>query len=509
MEYQSILFENNADRIANEACRMPEYLKDLNLDQIIREILEGKEEYELDRFFYQNLRDVSSINYRLDIMKEMEKDEVYECIVAFASKMKRIKEYVGFSRETHNQYQRKKWLLDSANLYCDTINNLCGSLRSIDLKSEGLCSFREWLTEYTKSSLFGRLYDDTKRLSGRFSNIRYSVEIDSGKVIVKTDDYTEDYCASISETLEHINETVFDCNIRFFSDLEMCPLESKVLEIVRNMNIDVFNELDKYYEMHIEFIDNAIKCFDREIQFYVSYWEYIKKLKLKGFRFAYPSLSNIKTVNVTGGYDLALAYKCSGSAAAVVPNDFSLRDEERVFLLTGPNQGGKTTFARAFGQIFFLASIGCPVPCEKAELFPVDNIFTHFAAEENLDNNAGRLKEELIRLKKIMRNVSASSVVIINELFASTTSHDAYTMGKKILEYFIMADCICLYVTHIHELASASEGIISLVATVNQDMKTTRTYKIVRKPADGCAYANSIAEKYNLAYSQIKERIGT
>jgi DNA mismatch repair ATPase MutS len=507
MEYQSILFENNG-RIADEVCRMPEYFKDLNLDQIIGEILEGKEEYELDRFFYQTLSDVSSINYRLDIMKDMERGEVNECIVTFTSKMKKIKEYIGFSREVHNRYQKMKWVLDAANLYCDTINNLCSSLVSMDLMSKGLYLFKEWLTEYNKSDQYGRLYDDTKSLVNKFSSIRYSVEIECGRAIVKTDDYAQDYCALLSETLEHINETVFDYEIRFFSDLEMNSLESKVLEIVKSMNIDVFDELEKYYETHIDFLDNAIKCFDREIQFYISCLDYIRKLKLKGFRFAYPSLSCKKTVNVIGGYDLALAYKCSGTSAAVVPNDFCLRDEERVFLLTGPNQGGKTTFARAFGQIFFLASIGCPVPCEKAELFPVDNIFTHFSAEENLDKNAGRLKEELIRLKNIMKNVSAGSVAIINELFATTTSHDAYMMGKRILEYFISVDCICLYVTHIHELVSASDKIISLVATVNTDKETTRTYKIVRKPADGLAYANSIAKKYNLAYSQIKERIG-
>lgn len=508
MKYQSILFENIDDRISDEAVRMPEYFKDLNLDQIVREILAGKEEYELERFFYQNLRDVSAINYRLDVMKEMEKDEVYDCIVTFASKMKRVREYTGFSREVHNQYQRKKWVMDSANLYCDSVINLHNLLKSIDLKSKGLYLFNEWLNEYSNSDKFIRLYNDTKNLLIKFNNIRYSVEIEGDRVTVKADDYTEDYCASVCRTLEQINEAEFDYHIRFFSDVEMCSLESRVLEIVRSMNIDVFSELDRYCEMHIEFLDNTIKSFDREVQFYVSYREYTRKLKLNGFHFLYPSVSCKKTINVIGGYDLALAYKYSGSAAIVVPNDFYLNNEERIFILTGPNQGGKTTFARAFGQILFLASIGCPVPCTKAELFPFDNIYTHFSAEENLDKNAGRLKEELVRLKNIMKNITADSIVIINELFVTTTSHDAYMMGKKILEYFITVDCICLYVTHIHELVSVSEKITSLVAVVNLDRKTTRTYKIVRKPADGCAYANSIVEKYNLGYRQIKERIG-
>lgn len=508
MKYHSILFENNNDRISDEACGRPEFFKDLNLDQIVGEILEGKEEYGLDRFFYQNIRDISAICYRQEVMKDIEKDEVYDCIVAFASKMKKVKEYTGLSREVHNRYQRKKWVLDAANLYCDSVIYLHKSLMPMDLKSKGLHLFKEWLTEYNKSDIFRRLYDDTKNLLTKFANIRYSIEIDGDRVVVKADDYAEDYCASISETFEDINKAVFDYQIRFFSDVEMCSLESKVLDIVRNMNIGVFNELDKYCEMHIEFIDSIIKSFDREVQFYVSYREYIRKLKLNGFRFTYPSLSGKKSINVIGAYDLALAYKYSGSETAIVPNDFYLNDDERVFILTGPNQGGKTTFARAFGQILFLASIGCPVPCEKAELFPIDNIFTHFSAEENLDKNAGRLKEELIRLKNILKDITAGSVVIINELFASTTSHDAFAMGEKILKYFISVDCICLYVTHIHELASISEKVTSLVAAVNTDTKSTRTYKIVRKPADGCAYANSIVEKYNLAYRQIKERIG-
>lgn len=287
----------------------------------------------------------------------------------------------------------------------------------------------------------------------------------------------------------------------------MCTLEGKILEIVRNDNKKAFNNLEVYCKKHIDFLDKTIQNFDREIQFYISYLEYARKLKNKGYVFSYPIISTSKRITVEGGYDLALAYKNLDSESCVISNNFSLENSERIYVITDPNQGGKTTFARTIGQIMYLASIGCPVPCLKAELFLFDRIFTHFSKEENLCNNAGRLKEELLRLKPIMTEVTGDSLVIINELFASTTSYDAYTMGKKVLEHLIMKDCVCLYVTHIYELNSISTKTVSLVAAVHSEHDGIRTYKILRKPADGCAYANSIVEKYKLTYSEIKERI--
>ena len=508
MGYHSILFETIDNRVSEEACTMPAFFADLNLDQIIQEILAGKEEYHLEEFFYSSLKDLSAISYRLEVMKELESTELFNNIVTFSGKMKRIREYVGFSKEIHNPYQREKWLLDAVSLYCNTIFNLHDSLMSMDLQSKGLSLFNHWLTEYLDSDYFKMLFTDTNNLCKEFDSIKYCVKIESDKVVVECDENEEDYCTSISNTFRHINEAEWDYKIRFFTDVEMCALENSILEIVRNMNLEVFNKLEEYYEKHANFLDDTIKNFDREIQFYILYLEFIGKLKHSGLDFTYPCVSHTKRLDVTGGYDLALAYKNQGAGTHTISNDFNLDTGERIYILTGPNQGGKTTFARAFGQILFLASIGCPVPCRKAELFLFDHIFTHFSVEENLSTNTGRLKEELLRLKNIMDQVTANSIVIINELFATTTSHDAYTMGKKVLDHFISLDCICLYVTHIHELSQISDRTVSLIATVLSDQEAIRTYKIIRKPADGRAYANAIVEKYNLSYSQIKERIG-
>jgi DNA mismatch repair protein MutS len=509
MDYQSILFESAAAlRLSQDQCNKPEFFTNLNLDQIVDEIVDGKEEYNLKPFFFQSLQDASTVHYRLDIMKELENTEIFSSIAAFSAKMKKIREYTGFSRRVHNAYQREKWLLDAANLYCNSIIDLNRSLTAVHLHSRGLSVFYGWLTDYIRSESFQILSVSTSDLINTFDKIRYSLQLESGKLTVDADTDTQDYCAAINGAFEQFCDVAFDYRIQFFTELEMCELENKILEMVRKSNIDVFEKLDEYAEKHVDFMDTVIMCFDREIQFYVSYQEYIGKLRRRGLEFAYPEVTSEKRLEVTGGYDMALAYKNRDLVMPVVPNDFTMESRERIFILTGPNQGGKTTFARTFGQILFLASIGCPVPCRKARLFLFDRLFTHFSTEESPGSNAGRLKEELIRLNSILKDITTNSIIVLNELFATTTSQDAYTMGKRILEHFISLDCICLYVTHIHELASISDKVISLAATAIPGKDVLRTYKIVRKPADGLAYANTIAEKYDLSFSRIKERIG-
>jgi DNA mismatch repair protein MutS len=98
--------------------------------------------------------------------------------------------------------------------------------------------------------------------------------------------------------------------------------------------------------------------------------------------------------------------------------------------------------------------------------------------------------------------------VILNETFASTTVHDARFLGTRLLTKLMRLGTLGVYVTFIDELASLGEQIVSMMSTIVPGSPADRTYQVIRKPADGLAYALAIAEKHDVTYERLRERLG-
>jgi DNA mismatch repair protein MutS len=285
-------------------------------------------------------------------------------------------------------------------------------------------------------------------------------------------------------------------------------VEARIFELVVRLYPRVFADLDRFCGRSLSFVDECLERFEREVQFYLAVLEYLEPLQRAGLSFCYPQVSDGPGDEFArGSFDLALAAKLNRRAALPVCNDFHLSGPERVIVVTGPNQGGKTTFARMVGQLHYLAALGCPVPGREARLFLPDQIFTHFERQEGAGSRRGRLEDELRRAQEILQRATAHSVVIMNEGFTSTTLGDARFIGTKVLERVLSLGSLGVYVTFVDDLAALGEATISMVGQVDPSDPSRRTYRIIRQPASGVAYAAAIADKYGLGYERLKERL--
>ncbi|HUV07070.1 MAG TPA: hypothetical protein VMX75_05025 [Spirochaetia bacterium] len=208
--------------------------------------------------------------------------------------------------------------------------------------------------------------------------------------------------------------------------------------------------------------------------------------------------------------------------AELVTNDLVSGPESRILIVTGPNQGGKTTYVQAIGLIQVLAQAGLFVPGTEALLSPVENIFTHFPVEEQPETDAGRFGEEAKRLSEIFSSVTPYSLILLNESLSNTSPAESLALARDLIRVMCLLGARAVFATHLHELAAhldtlnrASGGDSQAVSVVSQiipisektdiakGLRVVRTFKIIQSPPTGLSYAGEIASCYGLGYKQL------
>jgi DNA mismatch repair protein MutS len=504
--FRSILFEHPGDEVQHED---PSMFRDLNLDRVFAAVASGRDDYDLMPFFAAPLRDVRAVGYRHEIQQDLADDALAKAVADFALAMHEMRENLGLAGRLRERYSKERWFLDAARVYCAAVTALADALTAIDPGSRGFAGFRQYLAGYTQSEAFARLAADIARVTSALDEVRYCVLIKANRVRVTKYEGEADHSAEVQRTFAKFAErTVKDYRVGFRGRAEMDHVEARIADLVARLYPEAFQALDDFCSGHSGYLDETIRGFDREVQFYAAYRDFIAPMKAAGLEFCYPVVSaGAKEVSVRAAFDLALAAKLMPKAGAMVRNDFHLTGAERIFVVTGPNHGGKTTFARMVGQLYYLASLGYPVPAGAAALFLPDRVFTHFEREEDLATRRGKFEDELVRIKGVLDEATGDSVLVMNESFASTTLRDATIVGERVLDRMTALGLLGVYVTFVDELASRNAACVSMVGTVVPDNPAERTLKIVRKPADGLAYAAAIAGKYRLTYRQLKERL--
>lgn len=512
--FYSILFPDMKRQTAPSP-EMPEYFKDLNLDQITSSILKGKSEYALEQFFYTPLKDTDAIVYRQDVMRDMKAPELQKQIKLFAKTIfdteKRVidtLDHLSDPESYHNNYLVKGHLLHDAQQYCHAIKAMVDELKQDSLESAGLSNFAEYLHDYALSDAFISLSSYVERLKSNLATVKYCMLINSGTIRVRKYEGQQDHSREILQVFDKFKQSATkDYRHKLSEEPRAEHVEAAVLNLVATWYKDIFDDLDRFCTQYQNFIDDRISLFSREVQFYIAYLEYIQRFQEIGLNFCYPEMCTSKEhIKSTDSFDLALAGSLIPQQIPVA-NSFALTHPEQIIVVTGPNQGGKTTFARMFGQLHHLGSIGCAVPGTEASLFLFDNIFTIFEQEEDVKTLSGKLQSDLIRLHEVVNKATSQSLIIINEIFSSTTLHDAVWLGRKMMQAILVIGALAVCVTFLDELASYSPEIVSMMSTVQEDDPVKRTYKIVRREADGLAFAVHIAQKYGLTFDALGRRL--
>lgn len=166
----------------------------------------------------------------------------------------------------------------------------------------------------------------------------------------------------------------------------------------------------------------------------------IRRIEATGLPLCRPVLAppDERVCKVEGLYNLQLALHLAGQhpeglAERVVTSDSILGPRGRIVILTGPNQGGKTTYLQAVGQAHALAQAGLRVPGRLARISPADAIFTHFPIEERLERGTGRFGDEARRVRAIFEGVTRQSLVPLNETFATTSAGESLYLARDVV----------------------------------------------------------------------------
>ncbi len=253
-----------------------------------------------------------------------------------------------------------------------------------------------------------------------------------------------------------------------------------------------------------------------EFEFLQKATNLMRALKVKGNNLCVPVIRPAaeRVYRAVALYNPAVALKVDDP---IVTNDLIFDENATIYVLTGPNRGGKSVITCAMGLSQAMTQLGMFVPADEAEISPVDGIFTHFptGADDTIDK--GRLGEECARLGEIFDNVTAESLVLLDESLSSTGSYEASYIASEVLAGLSRVGCHCIFSTHLHELAAEidrinerakKEGgapIDTLVAGIEEAGK--RSFRILRAKPDGKSYARDIARKYGLTYDNIIEKI--
>ena len=173
-----------------------------------------------------------------------------------------------------------------------------------------------------------------------------------------------------------------------------------------------------------------------------------------------PVLTNGTEFDIKAGRHPVVEYALSKEHTAFIPNDCNLNDNNNLWLLTGPNMAGKSTFLRQNALMVVLAQMGSFVPAEKATIGLVDKLFSRVGASDDLARGRSTFMVEMVEVAAILNNATHKSLVILDEVGRGTATFDGLSIAWATVEYLHNHNqARALFATHYHELTALDKRL--------------------------------------------------
>ncbi len=477
--------------------------------------------------------DPDVIRYRIatfdDMMRCRELDEMLNRLVPVLNDILELRRLEADSGDTDDYLSS----ITEIELYVSSVRILHEGLASVkdQLRSPALTALLSLITELAESDYYRDLNEKLNALTQRVREIKsvtVGVNLDAqlrpssaGVLSINAESFKS---GDVLDKILHLNfkndEYTCIANLVPFGKKQSenqkmalsLAFNSAINEIYRSSLRSWKKIVQTYVLENTEFLLDLMPEFD----FLVRGTRFLRALRDKGCPLAMPDIRPMEERAFAAKtlYNPCVALKIEGD---IVPNDLVFDENATIYVLSGPNRGGKSVITCAIGLSQVMLQLGMYVPAESAAISPVDGIYTHFptGADDTIDK--GRLGEECARLSEIIDCVSRHSLVLLDESLSSTGSFEASYIAAEVLRGLSHVGCRCLFSTHLHELAaeidninetSRREGgaaIDTLVAGIEGEGK--RSFRIKRAKPDGKSYARDIAESYGLTYERILTRL--
>jgi len=228
--------------------------------------------------------------------------------------------------------------------------------------------------------------------------------------------------------------------------------EERIDEMERSIYSDVLRQLSAYYTQLMS-TASAIAQMDVLLSFaeVAAHQGYVR-----------PTLQQESSIEIVGGRHPVVEFTLDGDV--FIPNDTRLESEAedgaRIFLLTGPNMAGKSTYLRQVALITLLAQIGSFVPASKASIGLVDRIFTRVGAEDDIASGKSTFMVEMEETAAILHHATRHSLIILDEIGRGTSTYDGLAIARAVVEHLHnVTGARTLFATHYHELALMAEEL--------------------------------------------------